>query len=91
MGSFNGRDPDDDKLGTKRRMFSGLLLLLGSELVSLLLLNEQRLIEARLTIVSGWISFFSPSLLEKREWQGIPSQRQLNKRPVPSVFCKAEY
>jgi hypothetical protein len=68
-----------------------MLLLLGSELVSLLLLNEQRLIEARLTIVSGWISFFSPSLLGKGEWQGIPSQRQLDKRLVPSVFCKAEY
>jgi hypothetical protein len=34
---------------------------------------------------------FSPSLLGKRQWQGISSQRQLDKRLVPSVFYKAEY
>jgi hypothetical protein len=39
-----------------------------------------------------WMDFvFSPSLLGKREWQEIPSQRQLDKRLVPSVFCNAEY
>src|SRR5882724_10768181 len=41
---------------------------------------------------SKWMDFiFSPSLLGKREWQGISSQRQLHKRLVPSVFRKAEY